>query len=114
MKFNFDEWHELAKTDPTAFDKKYKSIIEDFIAKAPEERQEKLRRLQWRIDMEAQKKSSQPSYIRIYDMMMDSIHGEFGLLESMRALTDSDQSYYDRSKTKSATILKFKEQAISS
>ncbi len=114
MKFDFDEWHELAKTDPVAFDKKRKEIVESFIAKAPEARQEKLRRLQWRIDMEAQKKSSQPSYVRIYDMMMDSVFGERGLVESMRALTDADQKYYERSKIKSADVLSFKKQATNS
>ncbi|MCF6235632.1 MAG: DUF3135 domain-containing protein [Gammaproteobacteria bacterium] len=114
MKFDFDEWHKLAKTDPAAFDKKRKSIIEDFIANVPEARQEKLRRLQWRIDMEAQRKSSQPSYIRIYDMMMDSVFGDSGLVESMRALTDVNHNNYSHSKLKSATILNFKKQASNS
>ncbi len=114
MKFDFDEWHELAKTDPAAFDAKYKEVIENFISNAPESRQQGLRRLQWRIEMESQKKSSQPSYIRIYDMMMESVFGERGLVESVRALTDVDSCFYDDSKLKSADVLSFKKQAANS
>ncbi len=114
MNFDFDEWRKLAKTDPAAFDKKYKAIIEEFISSVPVERQQRLRQLQWRIDMEAQKKSSQPAYIRIYDMMMDSVFGERGLLESMRILTEANHDFHDYSNLKSADVLSFKKRLSNS
>lgn len=82
--FNFDEWAALAKTDPPAFAQRRAAVIEAVIANAPLERQQQLRRLQWRIDMERQR-CSNPMHacIHLFNKMWDSMYGERGLLSAM-------------------------------
>ena len=50
-KFDFDAWAELARKDPQAFELERKLLIERAIMKAPAEKQQRLRCLQWKLDL---------------------------------------------------------------
>jgi hypothetical protein len=67
---DFDEWAALAKTDPEAFEQRRQAAIDDFIGTAPEEYRQRLRGLQFRVDMERARASNPLSAtIRISNMM---------------------------------------------
>ncbi|NOY62640.1 MAG: DUF3135 domain-containing protein [Gammaproteobacteria bacterium] len=87
MKFDFDEWLKLSKSDPAAFDRKREEAIQGLIAAAPERSQQRLQCLQWRIDMERSRKHSSPAHERIFNMMYGSVYNKGGLLHQLRALT---------------------------
>ncbi|MEJ2179576.1 MAG: DUF3135 domain-containing protein [Gammaproteobacteria bacterium] len=48
--FNFDEWLDLSKRDPETFESRRLESIEEFISSVPEDKQHRLRCLQWKID----------------------------------------------------------------
>ena len=50
--FDFSEWSSLANTDPKAFEVRREQAIESVIQSMPDAKQERIRRLQWRIDQE--------------------------------------------------------------
>jgi hypothetical protein len=86
--FDFNEWSELARNDPQAFEARYRALIEDTISRAPVEVQPRLRCLQWRVDMERRKhKSPLGACLSIYRMMWDSVYGERGLLDALNSLS---------------------------
>jgi hypothetical protein len=67
---DFDEWAALAKSDPAAFEAKRRAAIEALIDSAPEQHRQRLRGLQFRVDMERQRASNPLSAtIRISNMM---------------------------------------------
>lgn len=80
----FDDWKDLAASDPEAFEQRRREVIEQFISSIPPERQLRLRRLQWRIDME-RRRCSNPvqSCLSLYTMMWDSVYGSNGLQEAL-------------------------------
>lgn len=85
---NFDEWSNLAANDPDRFELKRKDLLNDFLSQFPESRQQRLRGLQFRIDMERRRaKTPMGACIRLSHMMWDSIEGENGLLDSLKLLT---------------------------
>lgn len=80
-------WSNLAKTDPERFKKERKEAVEAAISKARPHRQEYLRKLQWRIDVERSRASNPLSAtIRIYRMMWDHILKPDGFLAALRLL----------------------------
>jgi hypothetical protein len=80
----FDDWGALAKSDPEAFEQRRKEVIEQFIAGLPPNRQQRLRRLQWRVDMERQRCANpMQSCLRLYSMMWNSVYGKQGLQETL-------------------------------
>ncbi|OAG27997.1 DUF3135 domain-containing protein [Thermodesulfatator autotrophicus] len=88
---HFDDWFEkmarLAREDPEAFEKERQALIDEAISRAPTETQEKLRKFQWRIDMERKKaKTPLGACIRLYDMLLDMVYGKGGFLESLETL----------------------------
>ena len=48
--FDFNAWAELARKDPQAFELERKLLIERAIMKAPADKQQRLRCLQWKLD----------------------------------------------------------------
>ena len=88
----FDDWSALAKSDPDAFEQRRKQVIEQFISSVPPERQQRLRHLQWRVDMERHRCANpMKSCVRLYTMMWDSVYGRNGLLEVLqRGLSDAE------------------------
>lgn len=71
---DFDEWMVLAKNSPDEFEKKRREHIELFFENIPEEKQDRLKGLQWQID-QTRKLSRTPmaSCIAISNMMWDSV-----------------------------------------
>lgn len=103
--FDFSEWHTLAHSDPEAFELKRQEAIEDMISNLPQDRQQRLRCLQWRIDMERQRsRNPMQSCLKLYQMMMDSVYGEHGLLETIRSHRSDNQ----QKEINTSTILPFK------
>ncbi len=83
-KFDFDEWLQLAKSDPEAFEARRKQVVDDVIQQAPSKQQHRLRGLQWRVDMERNKyKDSLVSCQKVFSMMWNSVYGEQGLLHAL-------------------------------
>jgi len=90
---DFDAAEELARKDPAAFEQYRLDAIEALIARAPEDIQQNLRRLQWRID-QVRKRSSNAtdSCVKLYQMMWDSFAGKGGLIESLENTHNSIHS----------------------
>jgi hypothetical protein len=86
-QFDFDEWHQLANTDPDAFEQKRQKAIKKIIQSAPKAKQPRLRGLQWQID-QARHLSNTPlaACIKISKLMWDSVLGENGLLVALQGL----------------------------
>ncbi len=90
-QFDFDVWAQLAKNDPEAFEAKRLSMIEDIIVQAPPALQQRLRGLQWRIDVERERsKTPLQACIRISNMMWDMIYADRGFLWSLQVLADPE------------------------
>jgi hypothetical protein len=87
--FNFEKWSELASKDPDAFEERRERLINEFIMDMPEEKRQRMRCLQWRVDnVRKLSKTPMAACIEISRMMWDSIKGENGLLEALQALSD--------------------------
>ena len=108
--FDFEEWMLLAKSDPEEFEKRRKHVIDDLISSAPEDRQQRLRGLQWRIDSD-RKRCSNPlaACIRLSDMMWDFVFAEKGFLNALKMLGAAHSGVETEEKElRSAEILPFK------
>jgi hypothetical protein len=83
--FDFDQWAELAQHDPQGFEARRSEAIEAAIRQASPRTQERLRRLQWKLD-QIRRTSGTPlaACIRMHNMMLDSLHGRGGLLETLQ------------------------------
>lgn len=94
-EFDFDLWAKLAQDDPEAFEVKRREAIEAAIGQAPDSEQQRLRGLQFRIDMERQRASNPLSAcIRINKMLMD----QFTLLRgALNELTNEVQGQHSPS-----------------
>jgi len=80
--FNFDEWKELAESNPEAFEFTRQRMIDSLIDEA--RASDRLRRLQWRIDVERERSATPLSAcVRISNMMLNSVYGEGGLAKTL-------------------------------
>ena len=77
---DFDHLLQLAERDPMHFENMRQAAIDDFIATLPEERQLRMRQLQWRIDQERRNCSPISACVKISSMMWDHMVGPQGLL----------------------------------
>jgi hypothetical protein len=85
--FDFDQWAALARDDPAAFEAMRQTTIDTFISSAPPDRQQRLRRLQWRIDQERRRAATPlAGCVRISRMMWNSLVGRGGLRERLAEL----------------------------
>lgn len=85
----FDDWAELARTDPAAFEARRRAVIDDFLDGVPERNRQQLKCLQWRVDMERRRASTPTAACyQIYRMMWRSFAGDGGLVAALR---DADQ-----------------------
>lgn len=92
INFDFNAWAELAKKDPELFNQKRKQAVSELIEKAPLNMQNRLRGLQWRVDLEIQRSNNpMDACLRIYRMMMDSVYSPGGLLETLNNLHEYDK-----------------------
>jgi len=108
--FNFDYWRDLAQKDPAAFEAAREQEIKNHIAGLGDEQvQQRMQRLQWRVEMERKRcKNPMDSAIKIYDMMWESVGKNF---EAIQDLADHFKPAEDRKAKKSeqAKVLKFKQ-----
>lgn len=83
--FDFDDWAELARRDPAAFERRRAQVIEEFLQDVPDDdRRHRLRCLQWRVDRTRERASNPMSAcLRLSQMMWDSVLGDGGLLETL-------------------------------
>ncbi|WP_316367216.1 DUF3135 domain-containing protein [Candidatus Thiodiazotropha sp. CDECU1] len=77
---DFDHLLQLAERDPMRFEDMRQAAIDDFIAALPQERQQRMRQLQWRIDQERRNRSPISACVKISSMMWDHMVGPQGLL----------------------------------
>ena len=85
---DFEYWAALAKSDPERFEAERKEAVEQELQKLPAGRQERLRRLQWKIDEIRKLFPNNPlgACIRIHTMMLDRAYGNNGLTDSIAVL----------------------------
>lgn len=89
VSFDFDTWATLAREDAAAFERRREELLQQFIAQAPQHLQERLRRLQWRIDAERRRyKHPLKSCMALHAMMWESMYGSGGLLEALITLRE--------------------------
>lgn len=108
--FNFEEWAELARNNPEAFEQRRKEVIEEAIAQSPEAIQQRLRCIQWRVDMERMRyKDPLVACARIYNMMWELVYKDGGLLDALNQLGEYNVDEQGEIKEKKrAKILAFK------
>ncbi len=93
QKEHFESWFEematLARENPALFEARRQELIAQAIEEAAPENRTRLKRLQWRIDRERERaKTPLAAAIRLYDMLMEVVYGEGGLLEAVETLRD--------------------------
>jgi len=88
---DFDQFTELAKSDPEAFEAKRAEVIEQVIQSMPAHKQHRMRCLQWKID-QVRKQAGNPmaACIKLSEMMWDSLVGPGGLREVLERIGDGN------------------------
>jgi hypothetical protein len=85
--FNFDEWVELARSNPDVFERRRNALIEDVIADAPEHMRQRLRGLQFQVDMERRRsRTPYAACLRVSRMMWEAFLGDEGLRDRLVGL----------------------------
>ena len=88
---DFDQFTELAKSDPDAFEAKRAEVIEQVIQSMPAHKQHRMRCLQWKIDqVRMQASNPMAACIKLSEMMWDSLVGPGGLREVLERVGDGD------------------------
>ena len=86
-EIDFDTWAEMARNDPETFESMRLAAIEAVIERAPLDNQDRLRRLQWRIDQERRlARTPMAACLRISRMMWRSVLGPNGLNDRFHEL----------------------------
>ena len=89
----FDDWAELAQSDPAAFERRREQAIEELIARMPEHKQQRMRCLQWKIDQVRDRAGSpMAACIKLSEMMWDSLTGPGGLKEALDRMSLENSS----------------------
>ena len=109
IEFDFEQWSNLARTDPGVFEEYRTKLCEQMISDAPLEQRARLRRLQWRIDAERQRhKTPMGSCVAITGMMWESMYGKNGLVCALHRLLTSETGPQAFHPAQSATVLSFR------
>lgn len=86
-EFPFDEWVNLARQDPRAFESARRQVLQSLIASAPAAQRQRLEGLQWRIDRERELADNpMSSCFKISSLMWDKVLGENGLVDNLEQL----------------------------
>lgn len=90
---DFDQWAELAQSDPDAFEARRAEVIDKVINSMPTEKQHRMRCLQWKID-QVRGRASNPlsACMKLSEMMWDSLLGPGGLREALERLSVDRQA----------------------
>ena len=78
-RLDFDYLTDLARSNPSEFERLRLKAIEGYLSSLPRERQQRMRRLQWRIDQVRRKHTPMGDCIRLSNMMWDHLLGADGL-----------------------------------
>lgn len=81
---DFDGWSALARSDPQAFEECRDRIINEAILRAPAHKQQRLRRMQWKLN-QIRNTSRTPmiACLRMNRMLWEAVMGDGGLLECL-------------------------------
>jgi hypothetical protein len=84
--FAFEDWQNLYATDPEAFERRRREALDAVIQSAPAGMQQRLRGLQFRIDLErTQAGSGLAACLKAHSIMWDSL---FRLRDALAGLSD--------------------------
>lgn len=82
---DFDEWAALAKSDPQAFETQRRQVIDRAIRAASADRQQRLRRIQWKLDrIRGTSRTPMAACLRMNRLLWESVAGEHGLLACLQ------------------------------
>jgi len=108
--FDFDAWAKLARKNPQAFELERKLLIERTIMRAPADKHQRLRCLQWKLD-QIRNLASTPmvACLQINRLLWENIYSEHGLLNCLQQLQSVKPP--DNSNQTTAKILPFQSRA---
>ncbi|MET0050653.1 MAG: DUF3135 domain-containing protein [Candidatus Thiodiazotropha sp.] len=89
---DFDDLLRLAQDDPERFEAVRQKTIATYIETLPDDRQDLMRRLQWRIDQERRNRTPLSACIRISSLMWENLLGTQGLLGYMQKVSLGGQA----------------------
>lgn len=90
---DFDHWCQLARRDPAAFERKRRQLVEALIDDMPPKRQQRMRRLQWRIEAVcATSANPTAACMQLSSMMWDSLYRQRDLISNFYGQGDLPQS----------------------
>ncbi len=102
---DFEQWAQLAQQDPDTFEQLRQRLLEAYIARSSSSHQERLRRLQWRIDrLREQASNPMSACVQISNLMWDT----FDQLGKAYKNPDSCQSEQAPKTAHSSAVLPFK------
>lgn len=102
---DFEQWAQLAKKDPQTFEQLRHRLLEAYIARSSSSHQERLRRLQWRIDrLRDQADNPMSACVQISNLMWDT----FDQLGQAYKNPDIRQPQKSPEQDKTAAVLHFK------
>lgn len=105
---DFDYWMDLAERDPECFEEYRTRLLNEYIANTPEEKQEHLRRLQWRVDQSRRlAKNPIDAMNRISRLMWDELLRLNNHQKQLIAMMTGRYSKQVIPQPESATILTF-------
>lgn len=88
----FDEWSALAKSDPQAFERHRRQVIDRAIHAAPAQRRQQLRRMQWKLDqIRSTSRTPMVACLRMNRLLWESVAGENGLIARLQQPTAARQ-----------------------
>jgi len=104
--FDFDAWAELARENPQAFELERKLLIERAIMKAPADKHQRLRCLQWKLDqIRILASTPMAACLQINRLLWEHIVSEHGLLHRLQRLQSGERA--ENSEPATAKILPF-------
>jgi len=87
---DFDSWSTLARTDPQAFEDYRERIINEAILRASPQRQQRLWRMQWKLNqIRNTSRTPMVACLRMNRMLWEAVVGENGLLNRLCHTDDS-------------------------
>jgi hypothetical protein len=85
--FDFDEWARLARAEPETFERRRSELIEEIIGDAPVHLQQRLRGLQFRVEMERRRsRTPYAACLRLSRLMWEAFLGDEGLRDRLVGL----------------------------
>lgn len=90
--FDFDAWAKLARNNPQAFELERRLLLERAIMRAPADKHQRLRCLQWKLD-QIRNLASTPmaACLQINRLLWENIVSEHGLLHNLQRLQSRER-----------------------